>query len=87
MNKDNKSFAETINIIPINEIKINRENSGLFNEFSFLRDDVKKYNTNPAAINIIDFKNEPKESIIKKPSKISSKTKISLITKNCVRKN
>ena len=35
---------------------------------------------------IINFKKEPKESIIKKPWKTSSKIKISLTIENCVTK-
>ena len=35
-NKDNKLLAETINIIPMRDIKTTSGNSGLFNDLSFL---------------------------------------------------
>ena len=46
-----------------------------------------KNKTKPAEIRIISFKKEPKESIIKKPSRTSSKIKISLTIENCVTKD
>ena len=46
----------------------------------------KKNKTKPPEIKIINFKKEPKESIIKKPSKTSSKIKISFTIENCVKK-
>ena len=83
-NKDNKSLDDTINIIPIMEIKIIIENSGRLRDESFLT--IKqKYITKPAQIKITDLRKEPNESITKKLLKISSKRKISLRTKNWVR--
>ena len=84
-NKDNKLFAETMNIIPMRDIKTTNGNSGLSSDLSFLT--IKQKNkTKPAEIRIISFKKEPKESTIKKPSKTSSKINISFTIENCVRK-
>ncbi len=67
------------------DIKTTNGNSDLSKDLSFFT--IKQKNkTKPAEIKIINFKKEPNESIIKKPSKTSSKIKISFTIENCVKK-